>query len=348
MSKRPIHIVGGGVGGLALGIRLRQLKVKTRISELGTYPRHRVCGEFISGRGVELLRKLGVYEAFLRSGGRVAKTMKFFGNRAMSPVIRMPQPAFCISRYAMDRIMSDQFKSMGGELCTGLRIASEKLLDEGTVLANGRKPNTEKHATWTGYKFHIQGLKLEADLEMHFTELGYLGMCQVESGRVNVCGLMPSTLASGLNLRSNWKGFLRVNLHPKKHQALESIEMIGGSTCCVSGISYNASQLSKTNSLLRVGDRMSTIPPLTGNGMSLAIESSWLASEPIARYADNHQNWSQTLEYLAVLQTRFFQKRLAVSVPLQHVMMAPFMHGVREHVINRLSLFHKILFNLTR
>ena len=244
--------------------------------------------------------------------------------------------------------MSDQFKAMGGELSTGQRVPPDKYLDEGTVLATGRKPNTEKGATWTGYKFHVQGLKLEADLEMHFIELGYLGMCQVERGRVNVCGLMPSKLAAGLDLRSDWKDFLRSNLHPKKHEALESAERIEGSTCCVSGISYDASQLNKTNPLLRVGDRMSTIPPLTGNGMSLAIESAWLASGPIARYVDSQQNWSQSLENLAALQTRFFQKRLAVSVPLQHVMMAPFMHGVREHVIKRLSFFHKTLFNLTR
>ena len=348
MNTRHIHIVGGGVGGLALGTRLRQLGVKTRISESGTYPRHRVCGEFISGRGVELLRKLDLFEPLLRSGGRMAKTMKFFGARAISPEIQMPQPALCISRYAMDLIMSDQFKAMGGELSTGQRVPPDKYLDEGTVLATGRKPNTEKGATWTGYKFHVQGLKLEADLEMHFIELGYLGMCQVERGRVNVCGLMPSKLAAGLDLRSDWKDFLRSNLHPKKHEALESAERIEGSTCCVSGISYDASQLNKTNPLLRVGDRMSTIPPLTGNGMSLAIESAWLASEPIARYVDSQQNWSQALQKLAALQTRFFQKRLAVSVPLQHVMMAPFMHGVREHVIKRLSFFHKTLFNLTR
>ena len=278
----------------------------------------------------------------------MAKTMKFFGARAISPEIQMPQPALCISRYAMDLIMSDQFKAMGGELSTGQRVPLDKYLDEGTVLATGRKPNTEKGATWTGYKFHVQGLKLEADLEMHFIELGYLGMCQVERGRVNVCGLMPSKLAAGLDLRSDWKDFLRSKLHPKKHEALESAERIEGSTCCVSGISYDASQLNKTNPLLRVGDRMSTIPPLTGNGMSLAIESAWLASGPIARYVDSQQNWSQSLENLAALQTRFFQKRLAVSVPLQHVMMAPFMHGVREHVIKRLSFFHKTLFNLTR
>ena len=348
MSKRPIHIVGGGVAGLALGIRLRQLNVETRISESGTYPRHRVCGEFISGRGVELLKKLGLCEAFLRGGGRMAETMKFFGAKAVSPKIQMTQPALCISRYVMDRIMSDQFKSTGGALCTGLRVASDKLLDEGTVLANGRKPNTEKGATWTGYKFHVKGLKLEADLEMHFIELGYLGMCQVEKGRVNVCGIMPSKHAVGLDLRSDWKDFLRSNLHRKKHEALDSTERIEDSTCCVSGISYHASQLSKTEPLLKVGDRMSTIPPLTGNGMSLAIESAWLASEPIARYADSQQSWAQALEELAALQTRSFQKRLAVSVPLQHVMMAPLMHGVREHVIKRLPFFHKTLFNLTR
>ena len=48
---KPVTIVGGGLAGLTLGIALRENSVPVHIYEAGTYPRHRVCGEFISGRG---------------------------------------------------------------------------------------------------------------------------------------------------------------------------------------------------------------------------------------------------------------------------------------------------------
>ena len=48
---KSIAIVGGGLAGLTLGIGLRQRGVPAALWEAGRYPRHRVCGEFICGRG---------------------------------------------------------------------------------------------------------------------------------------------------------------------------------------------------------------------------------------------------------------------------------------------------------
>ena len=45
---QPVTIIGGGLAGLTLGIGLRQRNVPVTIREAGQYPRHRVCGEFIS------------------------------------------------------------------------------------------------------------------------------------------------------------------------------------------------------------------------------------------------------------------------------------------------------------
>ena len=55
-----ITIVGGGLAGLTLGIGLLQRGVPVTVWEAGRYPRHRVCGEFISGRGSASLARLGL------------------------------------------------------------------------------------------------------------------------------------------------------------------------------------------------------------------------------------------------------------------------------------------------
>ena len=59
---KPITVVGGGLAGLTLGIGLRQRGIPVTVWEAGHYPRHRVCGEFISGRGQGTLARLGLRE----------------------------------------------------------------------------------------------------------------------------------------------------------------------------------------------------------------------------------------------------------------------------------------------
>src|SRR5512142_618187 len=103
---KPITIIGGGLAGLTLGIGLRQRGIPVTIWEAGHYPRHRVCGEFISGCGQQVLARLGLLELFLKAGSVPACTAAFVLGRASSPVRSLPSPALCLSRYAMDALMA--------------------------------------------------------------------------------------------------------------------------------------------------------------------------------------------------------------------------------------------------
>ncbi len=60
LLKNPITIAGGGLAGLSLGIALQSRGVAVTLHEASAYPRHRVCGEFISGVGRETLANLGI------------------------------------------------------------------------------------------------------------------------------------------------------------------------------------------------------------------------------------------------------------------------------------------------
>ena len=61
---KEIHIVGGGLAGLSLAIALRTRGIPVTVMEAGTYPRHRVCGEFISGVSAATLDFLQIRDVF--------------------------------------------------------------------------------------------------------------------------------------------------------------------------------------------------------------------------------------------------------------------------------------------
>ena len=116
-SPKPITIIGGGLAGLTLGIGLRQREIPVMIQEAGSYPRHRVCGEFISGGGQTVLERLGLLEHLQKAGAIYARTVMFICDAAQSPVRPLAAPALCLSRYKMDALLAERFQQLGGLNC---------------------------------------------------------------------------------------------------------------------------------------------------------------------------------------------------------------------------------------
>src|SRR5436190_7443798 len=108
-TLKPITIVGGGLAGLTLGIGLRRSGVPVELWEAGHYPRHRVCGEFVSGRGLETLARLGLTAKLRKAGAIDASTVAFFSSRQSSTPRALPQNALCLSRYVFDHFLAEEF-----------------------------------------------------------------------------------------------------------------------------------------------------------------------------------------------------------------------------------------------
>ena len=174
---KSITIIGGGLAGLTLGIGLRQRDVPVKIFEAGDYPRHRVCGEFISGNGQAVLARLGLLTRFEQAGAVRARTVMFVCGSNRSPVRQLAAPALCLSRHTMDALLAEAFQQLGGELLVNTRRNSAED-GEGLVHAAGRRTQSaEKNPRWFGVKAHVtrsSPVNLEADLEMHLSPDGYI------------------------------------------------------------------------------------------------------------------------------------------------------------------------------
>ena len=302
---KTVRIVGGGLAGLTLGIALRQRAVPVELVEAGSYPRHRVCGEFVSGRGLETLKRLGLFDELAKSG-RLATSAAFFTGERGGKVRPLPEPALCLSRFTMDVRLAEKFRELGGTLICGKRLGQAQ--EEGTVFATGRVARAKEQGWhWFGMKAHARGLKLSADLEMHFTRGGYIGLCQLPDGVVNACGLYRrrtgDSVETGIlpeRLANAAEGSLR-----KRLQAAEWEE---SSFCAVGGLSYAAGVSSPDE--CRIGDARAMIPPVTGNGMSLALESAELAIAPLVEWAQDRRHWRDVCGEIERSYNKAFSGRL--------------------------------------
>jgi 2-polyprenyl-6-methoxyphenol hydroxylase-like FAD-dependent oxidoreductase len=316
---KPITIVGGGLAGLTLGIALRQRGVPVTLWEAGHYPRHRVCGEFISGRGRASLQRLGLFDEFVKPGAEPAGDAALFSEHRPFPSKALPEPAWTLSRFILDARLAEHFQHLGGDLRCDARWTGDSA-GEGVVRASGRKlPAPGHRPRWFGIKAHATGVSLQAALELHFTPDGYVGLCRLAGEQVNVCGLFrphASDSPHGARLRQErLKGRPGTLLHARLAQANWDVP----SCCAVAGLPLEG-QEPNANVSCCIGDAWTMTPPFTGNGMSMAFESAELAGEPLMAYARGELAWEPTRVLIAQKCKTTFAARLRHARLLQTLM----------------------------
>src|SRR5207245_3493085 len=70
------------------------------------------------------------------------------------------------------------------------------------------------------------------------------------------------------------------------------------SFCAVAGLPLRPQRASSLTECC-VGDSLTMIPPVTGNGMSMAFESAELAIEPLAAYSRSELPWTTAQKTIA-------------------------------------------------
>jgi 2-polyprenyl-6-methoxyphenol hydroxylase-like FAD-dependent oxidoreductase len=357
-NLRTITIVGGGLAGLTLGIGLRRQGIPVTIWEAGHYPRHRVCGEFISGRGQEILARLGLREQLIQAGAITSNTAMFLSGGAKSAARPLPKPALCLSRFVLDALLAKIFNDLGGRLREN-ESWPKSSCGKAVVRANGRRAHiADDNWLWFGLKVHARALPLEADLEMHLIHNGYIGLTRLPDNEVDVCGLFrravngkvtggKQTPPNNTNLPHGWQIAFDGNPPTELCNRLAKASIDQTSSCSVAGLSLRAQRATSLSELC-IGDSLTMTPPVTGNGMSMAFESAELAIEPLASYSRGDLDWAEASHTLAQACDRAFARRLAWARWLQWMMFAPIFRGPMATLLLRSNWLWKTMFANTR
>lgn len=305
--KREITIAGGGLAGLSLAAALRRYEVPVTVLEAGNYPRHRVCGEFISGVSGETLAALGI--AGLFEDARRHRSLGWYEGGRLIHRDHFKNSALGISRYLLDARLKDLVEALGGTVRIKTRVRPEPR--DGFVWTAGRHP---RPGQWLGLKAHVRKLPMSADLEMHAGTNGYAGIADVEDGWTNVCGLFRidrSLPASGADLLP---AYLVAGGNQKLAATLRDSEWRAGSFSSVAGFEFG--RQTPLPGLLALGDAESMIPPFTGNGMSMAFQAAECALGSLVAWSRGEQSWQDAANSVRAAVNRKFNRRLAAAAVL--------------------------------
>lgn len=312
MSKQyDVIVVGAGVAGSSCALQLAKQGHRTLLLDRQAFPRHKACGEFMSPETKEMLECLDV-----RLLGQKLRPVIMDHARIIMPhggeiSASLPGKAYGISRFELDRLLQEKALAAGSELATRTAVTDIRLLDgygyeveakqgneriryraRAVIGACGGKQTRgvsasaeplREETAYVGVKSHYSGIAIPSRVELYFCEGGYVGISPIERGAVNVAALL--TLEHVRESGKSVPDILRAAACTNKKLAERIAEGVPVPGTQVSVAPVRLSALPDPWSHYpHIGDAMMTLPPLCGDGMSVALRSSLLC----ARWTDHY------------------------------------------------------------
>ncbi|HEU5397129.1 MAG TPA: hypothetical protein VFV81_08170, partial [Verrucomicrobiae bacterium] len=117
--------------------------------------------------------------------------------------------------------------------------------------------------------------------------------------------------------------------------------------CSVAGLSLKQRRVLNQDEIC-LGDAITMIPPVTGNGMSLAFESAQLAADPLAAFSAGKCSWPEARRRIAGLCDERFSRRLFWAQQLQQILLSPSRRTLLFHLVSRSDWIWRMTFERTR
>ena len=307
MINNEVLIIGGGLAGLTAAIHLSKIGLNVILIEKNEYPKHKVCGEYISNEVLPYLKYLDLNISNLQPSNITNLEFSTLSGKIIKTAL--PLGGFGISRYTLDeylynkaiangcKIIQDTVTSIVFEEEEFTVTTSDKTIFKSKVVigAFGKRSTIDqklnrnfiqKKSHWLAVKSHYSGDFPNDLVGLHNFKGGYCGVSKVENNSINICYLADyKTFKKYRNIADYQEHVVFQNPHLRT--IFSKFKLLFENPLTISQISFDKKQ-SVENHILMIGDTAGLIHPLCGNGMAMAIHSAKIVSELVAQYY-NHE-----------------------------------------------------------
>ncbi|WP_299333040.1 NAD(P)/FAD-dependent oxidoreductase [uncultured Psychroserpens sp.] len=353
-AKIDVIIIGGGLAGLSSAIHLSKHNYSVLLIEKHSYPKHKVCGEYISNEVLPYLEYLGI-DVFKLGAKKIDKfQLSTTNNKLISTTL--PLGGFGISRYCLDAALAEKAAKLGVKILQDtvedvifsndefvLKTKSNNQFISRIVIgAYGKRSNLDvklnrqfikTKSPYLAVKMHVKGDFPDDLVALHNFRGGYCGVSKVEDDHINLCYIT--------NLKA-FKDYKDIDEFQQQvmfqNQYLKAIfdqsTSVFEQPLTISQISFEDKKPIEDH-IIMCGDTAALIHPLCGNGMSMAIRSAQIASVLIIKYFNSEISDRDALEkqYLRewnkAFKSRLQTGRFVANLFDQHKLSEVLMQGLK-------------------
>ena len=312
-----VAIVGAGPAGATLAALLASRGVSVALYDRDTFPRDKLCGEFLSYDALPILDALGVLASIDNAGAPRITRCRIVGTARTYEFV-LPHAARGVSRLFLDELLVRAAARRGAVVREGVTVG--RLQDLGARVVAGawgrwgrfdqqleRSFVRDRSHRNFGFKRHFTGPTADS-IDLYSFRRGYLGVNAVEGEVTNICGLVHASRLSGH--KGRWDAFVETirGEEPRLDELFSRYEPAQDHYLSSEPVIFRARSAFEQG-VFMIGDASGVIDPLTGNGMAMAIQSALLAAPVILRALEGKRADD---EYRS-LHRRFFAKRIAWS-----------------------------------
>ncbi|MBV9181085.1 MAG: FAD-dependent oxidoreductase [Acidobacteria bacterium] len=326
-----LAVIGGGPAGCAAAIMAARSLRRVLLLERGRFPRHKVCGEFISGEATGLLEQLLAppYRYLIEDAPRICRARIFAGHSTVD--VEIEPSAISIPRIDLDRalwhsaiqagvdarehlaveaINVERPRSASRAATTySVTIAGQSFPARALLHAGGRWSFLTSHVVrvharkkrWIGLKAHFLEPRPSASVDLYFFPGGYCGVQPVSSTKqedggtlVNVCAMVDAQVARSLT--EIFDCHAQLSSRSRNWQP-------AGSPVSTAPLLFHPPEPVR-GCLLQAGDAATFVDPFIGDGISLALRSGSLAADCLQAFFAGHATLAQAAENY---RTRYHQ-----------------------------------------
>jgi len=323
-------VAGAGPAGSACAITAARAGARVLLLENDRFPRHKVCGEFVSPESLGLLERL-LGEKQFETRPEINSSRVFVDKKTVS--LPVTPAARSIPRFDLDIQLFHAAQSASVSTKEEITIREVQRQNEvfrvmtagGTftakavVNASGRwsqltqyEVNTKER--WIGLKAHFSEAAPPQSVDLYFFPGGYCGVQPVSANAVNAAAMVRADAAHSLE-----EVFA---LNPELWRRSRDWQPLFP-TITTSPLYFRKPE-TESQGMMLAGDAAGFIDPFAGDGISLALHSGTLAAESLLPFFQATCSLSQAhQQYRDSYQKRFTpafrnaaRLRLALSAPV--------------------------------